>query len=92
MRALHRFASLLGLPVHQAEDALYSDRAAKAVLSRRNFFAASGALAAGTVFVPSAKLYVDPWAEAHEFAAYSHIALSAMAMGAMYFARGSTKP
>ena len=48
--SLSRFAKLLGLPTHQAEDALHSERAARAVLSRRSFFAAGGALAAGTAF------------------------------------------
>lgn len=47
---LRQFAKLLGLPVHQAEDALYSERSARAVLSRRSLFAAAGALAAGTAF------------------------------------------
>ena len=50
MTSLSRFARLLGLPAHQAEDALHSERAARAVLSRRSFFAASGAMAAGTGF------------------------------------------
>jgi len=47
---LSRFARLLGLPAHQAEDALHSERAASAVLSRRSLFAASGAMAAGSCF------------------------------------------
>ncbi len=67
MGALDTFAKLLGLPRHQAEDALHSERAAKAVLSRRSFFAAGAALAAGTVYAPSCELYVNPWAEAQEF-------------------------
>ena len=50
MTSLSRFARLLGLPAHQAEDALHSERAARAVLSRRSFFAAGGALAAGSAF------------------------------------------
>ncbi len=50
MSALARFAKLLGLPSHQAEDAMHSERAARAVLSRRSFFAASGALAAASAF------------------------------------------
>ena len=50
-RALSHFAALLGLPAHQAEDALYSERAARAVLSRRHLFAAGAALATGLVLV-----------------------------------------
>lgn len=50
MTSLSRFARLLGLPAHQAEDALHSERAARAVLTRRSFFAASGAMAAGSCF------------------------------------------
>jgi hypothetical protein len=41
---------MLGVPQHQAEDALHSERAARAVISRRNLFAAGGALAAGAVW------------------------------------------
>ena len=41
---------MLGIAEHQAEDALHSERAARAVLSRRSFFAAGAALAAGTAF------------------------------------------
>jgi hypothetical protein len=44
------FAKLLGVKRHQAEDALHSEGVARAVLSRRELFAASGALAAGSVF------------------------------------------
>lgn len=48
--SLLALARLLGVKRHQAEDALHSERAARAVLSRRELFAASGALAAGTAF------------------------------------------
>lgn len=51
MSALQKLARMLGVGEHQAEDAMHSERAAKAALSRRNLFAAAGALAAGTVFV-----------------------------------------
>lgn len=51
MSALLRFAKLLGVQPHQAEDALHSESAARAVLSRRNLFAAGAALAAGSVLV-----------------------------------------
>lgn len=50
MTPLSRFAKLLGLPHHQAEDALHSERAARAVLTRRSFFAAGGAMAASLAF------------------------------------------
>ena len=58
--ALAQFAKLLGLPAHHAEDALHSERAARAVLSRRSFFAAAGAMASGLVVsvpAPTARLY-----------------------------------
>lgn len=48
--SLAKLAGLLGVAPHHAEDALHSERAARAVLSRRNFFAASGALAIGSAF------------------------------------------
>lgn len=50
MKALQRFATMLGIGEHQAEDALHSERAARAVLSRRNLFAAGAAMAAGSAF------------------------------------------
>lgn len=49
MQALHTFAALLGLPRHLAEDALYSERAARALLSRRGLFIGTAALACGSV-------------------------------------------
>lgn len=48
--ALRSFARLLGLRDDQAEDALVSERAARAVLTRRDFFAASAALASAKAF------------------------------------------
>ncbi len=50
MTALYRFARLLGIPSHQAEDALHSERAARHVLSRRSFFGVSAAMVAGAGF------------------------------------------
>lgn len=50
MSALQKFARMLGLGDDQAEDALRSESAARAVLSRRNLFAAGAALAAGSAF------------------------------------------
>lgn len=41
---------MLGIRPHQAEDALHSERAARAVLSRRDLFAAGSAMAVGSVF------------------------------------------
>lgn len=43
-------AKMLGLSTEHAEASLHSERAARAVLTRRNLFAAGGALAAGSVF------------------------------------------
>lgn len=51
MKALTTLAKMLGVPARLAEDALHSESAARAVLSRRNLFAAGAALAAGSVFV-----------------------------------------
>jgi hypothetical protein len=48
--SLAKLARLLGVPQYQVEDALHSENAARAVLSRRNFFAASGAMAIGSAF------------------------------------------
>lgn len=50
MTPLAALARMLGIKPELAEDALHSERAARAVLTRRNLFAASGALAAGSVF------------------------------------------
>lgn len=51
MSGLLTLARLLGVPTRLAEDALHSERAARAVLSRRNLFAAGAAMAAGSVLV-----------------------------------------
>lgn len=50
MSALAKLARMLGIDEHQAEDALHSERAARAVLTRRNLFAASAAMAMGAAF------------------------------------------
>jgi hypothetical protein len=50
LKALQVLARMLGVPQHQAEDALHSERAARAVLSRRNLLAAGAALAAGATW------------------------------------------
>ncbi len=47
---LARFARMLRIPIHQAEDAIRNERAARAVLTRRNLLVAGAALAAGSVF------------------------------------------
>lgn len=48
--SLVALARMLGIKPHQAEDALHSEHAARAVLSRRDLFAAGGAMAAGSAF------------------------------------------
>lgn len=73
MKALATLAKMLGVPAHQAEDALHSERAARAVLTRRSLFAAAGALAAGSVLVGGPlPLYVftdeTDWYVAHNLA------------------------
>lgn len=50
MTALATLAKLLGVRQDLAEDALHSERAARAVLTRRSLLAAAGAMASGTVF------------------------------------------
>lgn len=49
MSALSQLANMLGVAPRLAEDAMYSERAAHAVLTRRNLFAAAGAMTAGSV-------------------------------------------
>lgn len=44
------FSKLVGVSPRHAEDALYSERAARATLSRRGMLGASAALAAGVAF------------------------------------------
>ncbi len=62
------FAKMIGVPEHQSEDALHSEGAARAVLSRRDLLAAGAGLAAGSAFSfasPVASplpLIVSPWA------------------------------
>jgi hypothetical protein len=51
---------MLGVAPRLAEDVLHSERAAKAVLTRRNLFVAAGAMAAGTVLAPGADLVAAP--------------------------------
>jgi len=48
--ALATLARMLGVRCDLAEDALHSERAAKAVLSRRSLFAVGAAMATGSVF------------------------------------------
>jgi hypothetical protein len=50
MTALSALARMLGIRSELAEDAMRSERAARAVLSRRSLFAAAGAMAAGAAF------------------------------------------
>lgn len=51
MNGLATLAKMLGVPSRLAEDALHSESAARAVLSRRNLFAAGAALAVGSTLV-----------------------------------------
>lgn len=76
MSALNALAKMLGVPARLAEDALHSERAARAVLSRRNLFAAAGALAAGSVLVGGPlplRVFHDgyTWYAAHSWADYT---------------------
>lgn len=48
--ALTKLAGMLGVRPELAEDALHSERAARAVLTRRNLLAAGAALASGAAF------------------------------------------
>ncbi len=50
MSIWHDFASLIGVAPRHAEAALYSERAARATLSRRSLLSASAALATGIAF------------------------------------------
>lgn len=50
MSAYDAFAKLIGVRVDQADDALRSERAARATLSRRGFGAVAAALVVGTAF------------------------------------------
>jgi hypothetical protein len=61
MTALATFAKMLGINPRIAEDALHSDRAARVALSRRNLFAAAGAMATGTAFGFAAPAKVFGW-------------------------------
>ncbi len=55
MSYLQRFARMLGIGEHQAEDALQSESAARVAIGRRDFIAAGAALAVGTAFsIPEA--------------------------------------
>lgn len=60
--SLHALARLLGIKPHQAEGALHSERAARAVLSRRDLFAAGSALAVGSAFS-----FARPWRDLSPF-------------------------
>ena len=50
LSTLRDFARMMRVPLGDAEEAMRSDRAAKVVLSRRQLFLASGAMAAGSAF------------------------------------------
>jgi hypothetical protein len=65
VRALVSLARLIGIQEHQAEDALYNERAAQfslsQALSRRSFISAGAALAAGTAFSFYKQVDHLPW-------------------------------
>lgn len=61
MSALATLARMLGVAPRLAEDAMHSERAAKASLSRRNLLAAAGAMATGAMFCPSVELVRPCW-------------------------------
>lgn len=61
MEALATLARMLGVHRSLAEDALHSERAAKAVLSRRSLFAAGAAMATGSVFSFGTPAKVFTW-------------------------------
>ncbi len=63
---LNTLARMLGLSPTDAEASMHSERAARAVLTRRNLFAAGAAMATGAAFsFPTARVftYAD-WLEA----------------------------
>lgn len=75
MKGLATLARMLGVPSRLAEDALHSEGAARAVLSRRNLFAAGAAMAAGSLLVGGPlplRVFHDgcTWYAAHSWADY----------------------
>ena len=63
MSALDALARLLGVRPDLAEDVLHSERAARAVLTRRSLFAAAGAMAPSAAFsfpTPGRWIYYVP--------------------------------
>lgn len=54
-------AKMLGLSTEHAEASMHSDRAARAVLTRRNLFAAGAALATGAAFSFAAPEHPGVW-------------------------------
>lgn len=58
MTALQQLAKLLGLSEQNAGDSLTSERAARAVLSRRDLFAAGAAMASAAVFSFDSRRFV----------------------------------
>lgn len=78
MSALLQLAKMLGVAPRLAEEALHSESAARAVLSRRNLFAASAALAVGSSLIggplPLRVFYDDiTWYAAHSWADYREV-------------------
>lgn len=67
MSMLQRFAQLLGIGDHQAEDALQSERAARVAVGRRDFLAAGAALATGAVFAQVGGLFEPRGVQVFDF-------------------------
>lgn len=76
--SLSLLAKILGVPTRLAEDALHSESAARAVLTRRCLFAAGSALAVGSVLVGGPlplRVFHDgcTWYAAHSWADYREL-------------------
>lgn len=78
MSALLQLATMLGVAPRLAEDALHSESAARAVLSRRNLFVAGAALAVGSSLTGGPlplQVFHDgcTWYAAHSWADYRDV-------------------
>jgi hypothetical protein len=78
MTALATLSRMLGVAPRLAEDALHSEGAARAALSRRNLFAAGAAMATGSLLVggplPLLVFHDDcTWYAAHSWADYREL-------------------
>lgn len=87
--SLRALAKMLGVPTRLAEDALFSERSARAALSRRGLFAAGAALAAGSLLVGGPlplKVFYDgcTWCAAHSWADYRDVLSDQMGISDPY--------